>query len=104
MPFVISRLSNGNRATILMSPTFIRRSWKCSIEHEDHLSPCPATQMVLMGNASSHVTALIKELLALNRAEAVTTAPSTPADVERWKPQRKKLRQELVQALAVRGL
>jgi hypothetical protein len=60
--------------------------------------------MVLMGNASSRVTALIKELLALNRAEAVTTAPSTPADVERWKAQRTKLRQELVQALAVRGL
>jgi hypothetical protein len=61
--------------------------------------------MVRMSYASRHVTALIKELLALNRAEAVvTTVLSTPADLERWNAQRKKVRQELVQALAACGL
>lgn len=58
-----------------------------------------------MSDASRHVTALIKEWLALNSAEAtVTTVSSTPADLERSSAQRKKLRQELVQALAARGL
>lgn len=73
--------------------------------HDDDLSSLPALQTVLMSDASRHVTALIKELLALNRAEAAfTTVSSTPADLERSSAQRKKLRQELVQALAARGL
>jgi hypothetical protein len=56
-----------------------------------------------MSNASKPVAALIKELLALNRAEtAATTVPSSATDVERRKSQRKKIRQELVRALAVR--
>lgn len=56
-----------------------------------------------MSNASKQVTTLIKEMLALNRAEtAATTVPSSAADVEQRKSQRKKIRQELVQALAVR--
>lgn len=105
MPFVTFRLLNGNRAPVSMSPTFIPRSWKCRFVHDDDLSSLPALQTVLMSDASRHVTALIKELLALNRAEAAfTTVSSTPADLERSSAQRKKLRQELVQALAARGL
>lgn len=55
-----------------------------------------------MSSNFERVTALIKELLALNRAESARTlAPSTPIQLERRKSKRKRIRQELVQVLGL---
>ena len=54
-----------------------------------------------MGNDSEQVTALIKELLVLNRAESKPATESpTGNEVEERKVQRKRIRQELVQVLS----
>ena len=54
---------------------------------------------------SSQVTALIKELLILNRTErAAATSPPNAEQLEQWKCKRKKIRQELVQALFLHRL
>lgn len=51
-----------------------------------------------MGNDSEQVTALIKELLILNRAESnPMLEPPTVKEVEERKFKRKRIRQELVQ-------
>jgi hypothetical protein len=49
---------------------------------------------------ANQVTALIKDLLLLNRTEraAATDAPNAE-QLEQWKCKREKIRQELVQAL-----
>jgi len=50
------------------------------------------------------VTALIKELLVLNRAESIPMLePATLEEVEARKSIRKRIRQELAQALYLRG-
>ena len=49
---------------------------------------------------ANQVTSLIKELLILNRTERTLTAyPSNLEQLEQWKCKRKRIRQELVQAL-----
>jgi hypothetical protein len=55
-----------------------------------------------MSRNSERVTALIKELLALNRVESVRTLePRTPIQLEGRKSKRKRIRQELVQVLGL---
>ena len=57
-------------------------------------------QGVVMSGDSESVTALIKELLLLNRAESTTTIEyPTDNEIEGRKVRRKRIRQELVQAL-----
>jgi hypothetical protein len=54
---------------------------------------------------ASRVTALIKELLSLNRAERVPLADLASAEqLEDWKSERLRIRQELVQVVSRRGL
>ena len=54
---------------------------------------------------ANQVTSLIKELLILNRTERTLVAhPSDPEQLEQWKCQRKRIRQELVQALSLENL
>jgi hypothetical protein len=54
---------------------------------------------------ASRVTALIKELLILNRAERVPLADLASAEqLEDWKSERLRIRQELVQVVSRRGL
>jgi hypothetical protein len=54
---------------------------------------------------ANQVTALIKELLILNRTEwAGATNPPNAEQHEQWKCKRKKIRQELVQALSLHKL
>jgi hypothetical protein len=54
---------------------------------------------------ANQVTALIKELLILNRTEwAAATNPPNAEQLEQWKCNRKKIRQELVQALSLHKL
>ena len=54
---------------------------------------------------ANQVTALIKELLILNRTEwAAATNPPNAEQLEQWKCNRKKIRQELVQALPLHKL
>jgi hypothetical protein len=51
---------------------------------------------------ASQVTSLIKELLILNRTERTLAAyPSNPEQLEQRKCKRKRIRQELVQALSL---
>jgi len=51
---------------------------------------------------ANQVTSLIKELLILNRMEsALADLPPTPAQLEQWQCKRKRIRQELVQALSL---
>ena len=58
---------------------------------------------MLVRNDSEQVTALIKELLILNRAESnPTLEPPTLKEVEDRKVKRKRIRQELVQVLYLR--
>ena len=53
--------------------------------------------------SANQVTSLIKELLMLNRAERTLAAyPSNPEQLEQRKCKRKRIRQELVQALSLR--
>jgi hypothetical protein len=53
-----------------------------------------------MSDHSEQVTALIKELLILNRAESSPTIePPTEKEIEGRKVKRRRIRQELVQAL-----
>lgn len=53
-----------------------------------------------MSDDSEQVTALIKELLILNRAETIPTVePPTDEEIEGRKAKRRRIRQELVQAL-----
>jgi hypothetical protein len=54
-----------------------------------------------MSDKFKQVTALLKELLSLNKAEIASTAPNAE-EVTGRKSKRKKIRQELVQALSVR--
>jgi hypothetical protein len=55
-----------------------------------------------MSGDSEQATALIKELLILNRAEsAPTREPPTVKEVEGRKSKRKRIRQELVQVLGL---
>jgi hypothetical protein len=57
-----------------------------------------------MGHAN-RVTALIKELLILNRTvRAAAPPPPSTEQLEQWKCKRKKIRQELVQALSLQKL
>jgi hypothetical protein len=52
---------------------------------------------------AGHVTALIKELLALNQAErAPTPDPASAEQLEYWKTERRRIRQELVRVLSGR--
>jgi hypothetical protein len=54
---------------------------------------------------ASRVTALIKELLILNRAERVPLADLASAEqLEDWKSERRRIRPELVQVVSRRGL
>jgi hypothetical protein len=57
-----------------------------------------------MSGDSERVTALIKELLSLNRAEG-TSPPESPTaqEIEGRKSERKRIRQELVQVLNLSG-
>ena len=58
-----------------------------------------------MSDHSDLVTALLKELLNLNRAEnAPNTHPPSAEELEQRQSRRMKIRQELVLALSVRGL
>jgi cytochrome c-type biogenesis protein CcmH/NrfG len=58
------------------------------------------TKLTAMVNPNQ-VTSLIKELLILNRIERTLAAyPPSPEQVEQWESQRKRIRQELVQALS----
>lgn len=58
-----------------------------------------------MSYDASRVTALIKELLILNRAERVPLADLAGAEqLEDWKSERLRIRQELVQVVSGRGL
>ncbi|PYX24601.1 MAG: hypothetical protein DMG82_07955 [Acidobacteria bacterium] len=51
---------------------------------------------------ANQVTSLIKELLILNRMEsALADLPPTPEQLEQWQCKRKRIRQELVQALSL---
>jgi hypothetical protein len=53
-----------------------------------------------MSDHSEQVTDLIKELLILNRGESSPTVePSTEKEIEGRKAKRRRIRQELVQAL-----
>lgn len=53
-----------------------------------------------MSDDSEQVTALIKELLILNRTESTSTLGSpTVQEIEGGKSKRRKIRQELVQVL-----
>jgi hypothetical protein len=54
-----------------------------------------------MSDKFKQVTGLIKELLSLNKAEIASMAPNAE-EVAGRKSKRKKIRQELVQALSVR--
>jgi len=55
-----------------------------------------------MSRNSERVTALVKELLALNRAESARTLESrTPIQLEGRKSKRKRIRQELVRVLGL---
>jgi hypothetical protein len=57
-----------------------------------------------MSDDSERVTALIKELLILNRAEGTSPLESpTEQEIEGRKSKRKKIRQELVQVLSLPG-
>jgi hypothetical protein len=51
-----------------------------------------------MSDDSARVTALIKELLVLNRAESTHDSP-TAKEIEGRKSKRRRIRQELVQVL-----
>lgn len=52
--------------------------------------------------SANQVTSLIKELLMLNRTERTLAAyPSNPEQLEQRKCKRKRIRQELVQALSL---
>jgi hypothetical protein len=52
--------------------------------------------------SANQVASLIRELLMLNRTERTLGAyPSNPEQREQWKCKRKRIRQELVQALSV---
>jgi hypothetical protein len=58
-----------------------------------------------MSDHSDLVTALLKELLSLNRAESALKAhPPSTEDLEQWQAKRKRIRQELVLALSLRRL
>jgi hypothetical protein len=51
---------------------------------------------------ASQVTSLIKELLILNRTgSALAALPPSPEQLEQWQCKRKRIRQELVQALSL---
>ena len=51
---------------------------------------------------ANQVTSFIKELLILNRMESALAALSpTPEQLEQWQCRRKRIRQELVQALSL---
>ena len=51
---------------------------------------------------ANQVTSLIMELLILKRIERTLAAyPPDPEQVEQWKNKRKRIRQELVQALSL---
>ena len=53
-----------------------------------------------MSDDSDHMTALIKELLILNRAEStLALEPPTVKEVEGRRSKRKRIRQDLVQVL-----
>jgi hypothetical protein len=55
-----------------------------------------------MSDDSKQVTALIKELLILNRAEnSPTLVPQTATEIERQHAERKSIRQALVQVLSL---
>jgi len=50
----------------------------------------------------NQVRSLIKELLILKRTESALAAlPPTPEQLEQWQCRRKRIRQELVQALSL---
>jgi hypothetical protein len=51
---------------------------------------------------NSEVTALIKQLLILNRAESPMIEPQTEKEMEGRKAKRRRIRQELVQVLHLR--
>ena len=54
------------------------------------------------GINANQVTSLIKELLILNRTESALAAlPPNPEQLEQWQCKRKRIRQELVQALSL---
>jgi hypothetical protein len=54
------------------------------------------------GINANQVTSLIKELLILNRTESAPAAlPPTPEQLEQWQCERKRIRQALVQTLAL---
>jgi hypothetical protein len=56
-----------------------------------------------MSDDSEQVTALIKELVILNRAESILTIESqTEREIEGRKAKRRRIRQELVQVLHLR--
>lgn len=56
-----------------------------------------------MSDDSEQVTILVKELLILNRAESIPAAESpTESEIEGRKVKRRRVRQELVQALHLR--
>jgi hypothetical protein len=58
-----------------------------------------------MTDKSNRVTALIRELLNLNRVENVSRGfPSSSEEAEQRHSKRRKIRQELVQALSFKGL
>src|SRR5437762_1130586 len=60
---------------------------------------------ILMSDISEQVAALIKELLSLNRSENTPMAhPPSADDFEQRQSKRKRVRQELVLALSLRGL
>jgi hypothetical protein len=57
-----------------------------------------------MSDDSERVTALIKELLILNRAEDTSTLESpTAQEIEGRKSKRRRIRQDLVQVLNLSG-
>jgi hypothetical protein len=58
-----------------------------------------------MSDNLDQVAALIKELLSLNRSEGAPTAhPPSAEEFEQRQSKRKRVRQELVLALSLRGL
>jgi hypothetical protein len=62
----------------------------------------PSMMTILMSDNSNQATALIEELLILNRAEHVPVAhPPSSEEVTRRLSNRRRVRQELVQALAL---
>jgi hypothetical protein len=58
-----------------------------------------------MSDNSEQVAAIIKELLSLNRLKGAPMAhPPSAEELEQWQSKRKRVRQELVLALSLRGL